>query len=306
MAIYLGSSENPTPIIRNLEVAHKKWKVFRNLVTRRAISFDAFSVPESLNNKREPSRLSPHEASENINHSLTEKMHERLAEKLDYLAICVDENNQVIKSYGDTTKYLLHKHFNSNLSELLPKPLAVAFNTLSKKALKTNEDAVLSGIKIKQGQLIVKINLSVSPLKLKGEAPLLLVTFSEDKFNRSEQPNTLFDEKIYLDQYVVNLEEELKELKSKLQFSDEKLDASNENLQSFNEELISANEEMQSTNEEMQAVNEELHTINAEYGIRNKELLETNDDLNNYFRSNINGQLFIDNELRLMKFRQVP
>ncbi|SHF33867.1 ATP-binding protein [Pedobacter caeni] len=36
--------------------------------------------------------------------------------------------------------------------------------------------------------------------------------------------------------------------------------------------------------------------------IKNKELLEINDDLNNYFRSNINGQLFIDNELLLMKF----
>lgn len=73
-------------------------------------------------------------------------------------------------------------------------------------------------------------------------------------------------------------------------------------MQSFNEEVISANEEMQSTNEEMESVNEELHTINTEYQLKNKELLEINDDLNNYFRSNVNGQLFIDNELILMKF----
>lgn len=73
-------------------------------------------------------------------------------------------------------------------------------------------------------------------------------------------------------------------------------------MQSFNEELLSANEEMQSTNEEMQSVNEELHTINMDYQFKNKELLELNDDLNNYFRSNINGQLFIDNDLHLIKF----
>lgn len=66
-------------------------------------------------------------------------------------------------------------------------------------------------------------------------------------------------------------------------------------MQSFNEELISANEEMQS-------VNEELYTINSDYHLKNKELLEINEDLNNYFRSNINGQLFIDNDLKLMKF----
>ncbi len=59
---------------------------------------------------------------------------------------------------------------------------------------------------------------------------------------------------------------------------------------------------MQSTNEEMQSVNEELHTINADYQLKNKELLEMNDDLNNYFRSNINGQLFVNNDLQLMKF----
>ncbi|EOR94228.1 Chemotaxis protein methyltransferase CheR [Arcticibacter svalbardensis MN12-7] len=300
--LFLGSSENPTPIIKNLEIAQKKWKIYKNLVSKRAVSFDAFSMPEFLNSKHEPSRLSRHQASENTNHSLSEAMHERLAENLDYLSICVDENNQVIKSYGDTTKYLLPKHFSSNLSELLPKPLAVAFNILSKKALKTKEDVSLSEIKIKQGQLIVKIRLSISPLKLKGEDHLLLVTFSEYKSAKSIQADPVFDEKVYLDQYVVNLEEELEELKTKLQFSNEKLDTSNENLQSFNEELISANEEMQSTNEEMQSVNEELHTINGEYQVKNKELIEINDDLNNYFRSNINGQLFIDNEMRLMKF----
>ena len=65
---------------------------------------------------------------------------------------------------------------------------------------------------------------------------------------------------------------------------------------------LSANEEMQSTNEEMQSVNEELHTINTDYQLKNKELQEVNDDLNNYFRSNINGQLFVNKELLLMKF----
>ncbi len=73
-------------------------------------------------------------------------------------------------------------------------------------------------------------------------------------------------------------------------------------MQSFNEELLSANEEMQSSNEEMQSVNEELHTINSDYQLKNKELLELNDDLNNYFRSNINGQLFVNKDLLLMRF----
>ncbi|MEO8884928.1 MAG: chemotaxis protein CheB [Mucilaginibacter sp.] len=300
--LFLGSSENPIPIIKNLEVVNKKWKIYKNLETKRAVNFDAFSMPDFLDTKPKTSRILQNEGSKDTNHTMAEVMQEGLAKELDYVAVCIDENNQVIKFYGDTTRYLLNKHFSSNLPELLPKPLAVAFNTLSKKALKTNESVVLNGIKIKQGQLIIKVSLSVSPLIVKGEGKLLLVTFSEEKSITSALKETVFDEKIYLDQYVVNLEEELKELKDKLHAANEKLDASNENLQSFNEELISANEEMQSTNEEMQSVNEELHTINSDYQLKNKELLEINDDLNNYFRSNINGQLFIDNELRLMKF----
>ncbi|MBX9850963.1 MAG: PAS domain-containing protein [Cytophagaceae bacterium] len=77
---------------------------------------------------------------------------------------------------------------------------------------------------------------------------------------------------------------------------------SNDNAQSFNEELLSSNEEMQSTNEELQSVNEELQTVNNEHHLKIKELAEVNDDLNNYFRSTINGQVFIDRNLIIRKF----
>lgn len=302
--LFLGSSENPIPIIKNLEVVDKKWKIYKNLETKRTVRFDTFSLPELLDTKRAPYLLSREEGSKNTNHTLAEAVNKKLTEELDYLIICIDENNHVVKTYGDTTKYLLQKNFNSNLEELLPKPLAVALNTLKAKSLKNNKKATVNGMKIKHGGSSVNVSLSVSPLLVKKDEQLLfMVTFSEDKLkNSSSQNDVAFDEKLYLNQYILNIEDELKELKNKLHSAYEQLDASNENMQSFNEELLSANEEMQSTNEEMQSVNEELDTINSNYQIKNKELLEINDDLNNYFRSNINGQLFIDNELLLMKF----
>jgi two-component system CheB/CheR fusion protein len=104
------------------------------------------------------------------------------------------------------------------------------------------------------------------------------------------------------ERHMLELELELFETKKKLNSVYEQLIESNETMQSFNEEMTAANEEMQSTNEEMQSVNIQLDAINLNYQSKNKELLEINDDLNNYFRSNINGQLFIDKELLLMKF----
>jgi two-component system CheB/CheR fusion protein len=65
---------------------------------------------------------------------------------------------------------------------------------------------------------------------------------------------------------------------------------------------LSANEEMQSANEELQSVNEELQTVNKEHQLTNSALSETNDDLNNYFRSNQNGQLFVDHNLLVRKY----
>ena len=303
--LFLGSSENPLPIINNLEIVNKKFKIYKNIKEKRAINFDAFTMPELQGLQTSSSSTSQSETLKNTTFSMADNMLLNLAEETDHLAICIDEHHNVLKSYGDPRKFLLQKYFTSNLVELLPKPLAVAFNTLSNNALKTNGRSSVTGIKIKNNGVIIKVGLSVTPLPVKnGEQKLLMVTFNEDRLpvHLQRAGETVFDEKMFLDQYTINLEEELKELKDRLHLSHEKLDASNENMQSFNEELISANEEMQSTNEEMQSVNEELHTINADYQLKNKELVEINDDLNNYFRSNINGQLFINNHLELMKF----
>jgi len=285
--LFLGSSENPMSIIKDLEVVNKKWKIYKNLKSKRGVSFDAFSLPELLDIRRTPTRNQREETVYHSNSELSESLQAVLAKEMDYLAVCIDENNHVIKSYGDTNKYLLQQSFNSNLVELLPKPLAVAFNALSTDASKTGGKTNVKGIKIKYGKKIIKVSLSVIPLVPKrNEQQLFMVIFREDKgVIRELKDKAVFDEKIYQDKYTANLEEELKELKIKLNSAYERLDASNENMQSFNEELISANEEMQSTNEEMESVNEELHTINSDYQLKNKELLETNDDLNNYFRS---------------------
>jgi two-component system CheB/CheR fusion protein len=300
--LFLGSSENPMPILKNLEVVHKKWKIYRNLEPTRGVNFDSFSLPDLLDIKHTPARLATGQHTKNANQLLLEAMNEHASVETKCLRICLNESLQVIKSFGDTNRFLLQKHFTNDLNELLPKPLAIALNTLSKRALKTNSRVSASGILIKHGSAVISVCLAISPLEVKNEQSLLIATFQEEHSAQLTPNNLVFDEQVYLDQYSINLEDEIKDLKDRLNASYERLDASNENMQSFNEELISANEEMQSTNEEMQSVNEELHTINTDYQLKNKELSEINDDLNNYFRSNINGQLFINNEMELMKF----
>lgn len=300
--LFLGSSENPLTIIENLEIVHKKYRIYKSLKDKRTATFGTFALPEMLDAGHKAS-VTKSDSSRLLHSSLTDKINIALADAMDYLAICVDNENTVVKTYGNTSKYLIQQNFNTNLVELLPTPLALAYNSLSKEVLKTNQTKGVKGILIKQNGVVSQINLSVSPVLLDFNFKGLIAVFNDDSnliANKNEY--VVFNEKEFHNKYTDILEEELKGIKKELTASYDKLDATNENMQSFNEELISANEEMQSTNEEMQSVNEELHTINADYQLKNKELLEINDDLNNYFRSNVNGQLFIDNEMRLMKF----
>ena len=302
--LFLGSSENPVPIIHNLAVISKKWKIYRSIEIKKFVRFDAFSLPVLLN-KKLASEQYPIESSvpDNLN-NMTDAVNNTLIAESEKLLICIDENKNVVKYYGDPTRFLLQKNFNLHLSSLLPAPLGLAFNALSNESLKTNKRVTVKGISIADGQASINVSLSVSPLLSKKQGPKMqMITICEEKsFTGIIDNSTIFNEKIFLDKYILDLEQELEELKEKLQTSYLQLDASNESMQSFNEELLSANEEMQSTNEEMQSVNEELHSINADYHLKNKELSELNDDLNNYFRSNINGQLFVNNDLLLMKF----
>lgn len=301
--LFLGSSENPMPIIKDLETVSKEHKIYRNLKSKRSVSFDAFAMPESVTVRR-PSVASATLNGENGGFALADMMHENLAHELNYLVVCIDEQQNVIKSYGNTSRFLLPKHFTTNLETLLPKKLAMVYHTLRNNVLKSNEKLTIHRIKVKHADEFLRVNLSLAPLASGGSGQrLMMVTFSEDHtFAPLTPEGNEFDEKKYHDEYTRNLEEEVSSLKQKLNSTYEQLDASNENMQSFNEEMISANEEMQSTNEEMQSVNEELDTINSEYQLKNRELSEINDDLNNYFRSNLNGQLFINKELLLMKF----
>lgn len=304
--LFLGKSESPTPILLNLEVINKTWKVYKNIETKRTLSFDAFALPELLEIKHTKSFFLEEEKSQHPGNFLTEAINEALIDDTHELVVCIDEDYKVIKSYGNTSKFLLQKNFNLNLSELLPPSLYYTFSNLFTTASRQQEKASAYGITMQKDNVLTRVSLSVIPLhRVKGKHGLFIVKFTADK-NLDElnaDANTVnVDLTTHLDRYTKNLEVEVKELKEKLHSSYELLDASNENMQSFNEELTSANEEMQSTNEEMQSVNEELDTINNNYQQKNRELLDLNDDLNNYFKSNINGQLFINKELLLMKF----
>jgi two-component system CheB/CheR fusion protein len=108
---------------------------------------------------------------------------------------------------------------------------------------------------------------------------------------------------------IAKLTEELRIKEEYLQAANEELETSNEELKSSNEEMQSVNEELQSTNEELetskeelQSVNEELATVNAELQTKVAELSRINNDLNNLLAGTGIGTIFVDHQLRILRF----
>ncbi|MCE7061507.1 chemotaxis protein CheB [Dyadobacter sp. CY343] len=302
--LFLGSSENPLPIMASLKVISKRFKVYKNQGTHHPARFESYSLPDFPFKQLAGTPHPKEQAYKLPDRTLGDAISETLMKDLGQLVVCIDPNEKIVKFYGDTTKFLLQKIMTTEFTELLPGPLAVAYKTVVSQVLQSSQMSSVTGINIKQGEDNVIVTLTVSPMVYKGRANGFLVVriHEENSGGMLAAGGQVFNEEIYFDHYTQSLEQEVKDLKEKLIASNEKLYAQEENMQSFNEELLSANEEMQSTSEEMQSINEELHTINSEYQLKNKELLALNDDLNNYFRSNVNGQLFLDDQLRLIKY----
>ena len=101
---------------------------------------------------------------------------------------------------------------------------------------------------------------------------------------------------------VEALERELDLTHESLQATIEELETANEELQATNEELMASNEELQSTNEELQSVNEELYTVNSEYQEKVDVLNSVNADLENVAKATATPTLFVDEQLRLLRF----
>ncbi|MDB5246680.1 MAG: chemotaxis protein CheR [Segetibacter sp.] len=298
--LVLGPSENINELGSSVEEIDKKWKIYQNKEAKRTMNFETFIAPHSIDSKAfiKPGKKMNNNSKER--QAAGEEIDENLLAEMGYAGLTVNENNQVLDFFGDHRKFLLQKMFVHHLPDLLSKPLQIAYRVGTIEADKTNKLIVVKGISVES--IDSPVSLYIKPLTTneQGEAKRLVLFSAEDDIKKKQA--IAFDDTFYTNKYTVNIEEELRVTKEKLKYTEDLLLASNENMQSFNEELLSANEEMQSTNEEMQSVNEELQTINAEYQTKIRELSELNDDLNNYFRSNLNSQIFVNKDLVLMKF----
>lgn len=305
--LFLGSSEHANYIRTHVADVHAKSKIFRKVTEGKSMAFTLSAFEKRIETPLRNSKpIYEREAPSRQSGTIWEEFEQVLSEDLYCSAFHIDHNFEIKKAIGNYSKILSlpNKDFKFQLLKMIPAENATLIGAEIKRAWRNKQKVQLRSIRFDRGNEVVHFNIVIKPPLGNYLENLTLVTFvenhsaSKSQLQLTQKP----DDTRSIDEYVQSLQDELQETKYNLQLAIEDQETTNEELQSSNEELLSANEELQSSNEELQSVNEELHTLNTEHQLKIRELLELNDDLNNYFRSVDIGQIFLDNNFHIRKF----
>ncbi|HPS91158.1 MAG TPA: chemotaxis protein CheB [Methanothrix sp.] len=252
---------------------------------------------------------------------LTEKT---LLDQIAPAAALVKSQGDILYLYGRTGLFLEPTPGVAGINNILrmareglQKELAIALH----KATGTKEIVYHPGLRVKTNGGFSTVNLTIRPVGSGSfavhDGPLYLVILEEDMGIKAEQAlaaqlpsgedgrSSITDS----DPKIAKLKQELRAKEEYLQTTNEELETTNEELKSTNEEMQSVNEELQSTNEELetskeelQSVNEELATLNAELQTKVADLSQVNNDMNNLLAGTEIGTIFVDHQLRIMRF----
>jgi two-component system CheB/CheR fusion protein len=297
--LFLGSSEHSTFIRENVDEINGKWKIYKKIKESKIASHYLAHIADRTS-YRDYRKTTEATVPEKVR-SIWDAIKEAFANDLNIAAFFIDQAFNIRETAGNFEKFLSlpKKTLQLNLLGMMPSELYFVMSTEIKKAWKKRESITLKNLKSRKDGKLFLWQAVIRPTQ-----PYTLVIITEQAVIESssiEQPGP-DDTGKSKDNYIISLEHELEEVRNNLNLAVEDLETTNEELQSSNEELLSANEELQSSNEELQSLNEELHTLNTEHQLKIKELVELNDDLNNYFRSTDIAQIFLDKNLNIRKY----
>lgn len=307
--LILGPSENISVLKDAMHEIDRKWKVYRCVTKGRIPDHDILLSP--LDDRAyvpvRKAAVAPRSTANGIAANLGEIFRETWLDGHQMAQIIIDKDFNVKQATGQYKRFLSfpEDNFNFNLLKLLQADLAVAAGVAIRKAISNAEPVSFRHVVIHEDKNVNRqVNLAVKPYLKENryQQDFLCVVFEEEQSNNRSNSAAVTGGGPFVLGPVEELERELADTRQNLQAIIEELETANEEMQSGHEELISTNEELQSTNEELQSLNEELHTVSAEHQLKIKELLELNDDLNNYFVNSDIGQILLDKNLVIRRF----
>ncbi|MDQ1267115.1 MAG: two-component system, chemotaxis family, CheB/CheR fusion protein, partial [Bacteroidota bacterium] len=258
-------------------------------------------ILSGTNAKTEPFILKP---------NVREYLEKYLLDNYTPPCIIINHDFDVLFIHGHTGKYLELPAGNPcmNLSGMMRDGIKIELTMAVRKVITQNNPVRYDNLRIINNENTITLNLDVQPIKIFEPARKLILIIFEEVHSIITQ-DMIIEPNTNKDQWISDLERDLRTkdeyLKSaieQLETNNEELKSTNEELQSANEELQSANEELETSNEELQSLNEELSTVNSELQKKIEELSYVNNDMNNLLASTGIGTIFIDHKLYIRRF----
>lgn len=254
---------------------------------------------------------------------LRELTEQSLLQQIAPAGALVNGQGDILYLHGRTGMYLEPPPGEAGINNILKmarEGLRRELTTALHRAVGTKETVRHPGLRVKTNGDFITVNLTIRPVAAgpaaTPEAPLYLVILEDASPLAPEQAQSVppavaeaDSADTDTDARIASLKQELRAKEEYLQTANEELETTNEELKSSNEEMQSVNEELQSTNEELetskeelQSVNEELATVNAELQTKVADLSRANNDMNNLLAGSGIGTVFVDHQLRILRF----
>ncbi len=285
------------------------------------VAYGQYLLPRA---KEAAVRQPPAKAPSVIEPSLRELTELVLLKDYAPVAALVDERGEILYLHGRTGLYLEPSPGEAGMQilKMAREGLRRELTSALHLAVARHEIVRRPGLRVKTNGDFTTVNLTVRPASTGSVATvapeLYLVVFEEapnadrehsgeltpaDSAGHAEPATATAEARIAaLEDQLRGKDEYLQSANEELQTSNEELKSTNEELQSVNEELQSTIEELETSKEELQSVNEELATVNAELQSRIDELVQLNNDVNNMLAGTGIGTIFVDGQLRIMRF----
>ncbi len=302
--LFLGSSESVSRQTELFTMVDKKNRIFqRNNVAGILPMPLPVSTPPQVAQVSMPLALR--------GESTIDRLAARIVGKYAPAYLVIDQNDQIIRFFGQTGRYLepTSGAATLNIFSILRQELRPPARIAVQEARNTHRVAVQDNLVLGNGggQILRLMVEALPDMPTEAMTGACVVLFQDQSAPPPATPavETPSEQPAEVSQLLRELEalrQQLNTTVSELETSNEELKSSNEEFQSINEELQSTNEELETAKEELQSVNEELHTVNAELSSRNESLARANSDLKNFLDSTDIAILFLDADLHIRAF----
>jgi two-component system, chemotaxis family, CheB/CheR fusion protein len=230
-------------------------------------------------------------------------LHAGLVERYAPPSILISPDDRVVHLSEGAGRWLLHPagDMTTQVFKLMAEPLAAELRAAVHGVRDTGTPVRTRVVRASVDGADHGLMLDVQPGDDAGADGYVLVLFNDlgPISDEPRDPDQLrFDAEHARDAALRRLENVIEQHEAGKQA----LQASNEELQSSNEELRSTLEELETSKEELQSMNEELRALNQENRHKVDELARVTADLDNLLTSTQIATIFVDRELRILRF----